>query len=141
MQPGATSDDDADGELHMRIPVHHASAGKDTFKPAAGKAMFDENSDSEDGGAPSGPRFGPDSRTSGGAGSDAQESLQGSMADGLSDAGSGMESSVAAGGMGHDEVELAVDMRQAILGIHCGVPVVLGVERWVLHCTCFTMLP
>lgn len=117
MQPGAASDDYADGVVHMRVPVHNASAGKDTFRPT-GKSMFDE-SDSEDYGAPSGPRFGPDSRASGGAGSDAGESHVGSMADGLSDAGSGIESSVAAGGMGHDEVELAVDMRCVWLATTC----------------------
>jgi hypothetical protein len=103
---------DADGEVHMRIPVHHASVGKDTFR-AANKAMHSDDGSDEDGsplakGMP--PRFAPDRRTSGGAGSEAGESFAGSMADGMSDAGSGIESSVAAGGMGHDE-ELAVDMR------------------------------
>lgn len=44
------------------------------------------------------------------AGSDAAESFVGSMADGMSDVGSGIDSAVSARAMGHEE-ELAVDIR------------------------------
>jgi hypothetical protein len=73
---------DADGEVHMRIPVHHKSMGKDTFKPAA-KAMLSDSDSNEDGsplakGMP--PRIAPNRHISGDAGSEAGESCGGSTA-------------------------------------------------------------
>lgn len=106
---------DADGAVHVHIPAHHASAGKDTFKG------MPEGSESE-GGPEAAARYPAGS----GAGSmpDGMSDV-GSLADGMSDAGSSIEST-AVGAMGHDE-ELAVDMR-------CGCVWAQTVWAQVAHC-------
>lgn len=97
--------------VHLHAPGHE---GKGPHRPPTGKGKYDgaEDDGSDDGSDDygKGARVSlPDRRTDD-AGSNAASSFVGSMADGMSDAGSGMESTVTAGAMGHDE-DLAVDMR------------------------------
>lgn len=96
---------DGDAEVAVHMPGLGKSPG--------GKGKFADAYSDDDGGAPTMPSRGMpwlQGRPSDGAGSDAAESFVGSMADGMSDIGSGIDSAVSAGAMGHEE-ELAVDTR------------------------------
>jgi hypothetical protein len=101
---------DAVAAVHLHAPGHQ---GKGTHRSPTGKGKYDGADDEDEDASED---FGkgacislPDRRTDD-AGSDAASSFVGSMAHGMSDAGSGIDSTVTAGAMGHDE-DLAVDMR------------------------------
>jgi hypothetical protein len=101
---GRLRSEDVDGDVAVQLPGFGRSpAGKPKW------AKYDDVHSDDDASMDKGVPPMPD-RYSDNAGSDAAQSFVGSMADGMSDAGSEIETAVSAGAMGHEE-ELAVDTR------------------------------